>query len=105
MFYHLLVYCNLGLVICWNFAQDVHQKYTELDDFHILCLFDARLNERIWDIDNRGVPIFLGIDDSCQKGGLCGDSGQASILLGNVSNLYISSVHSLALDFYVLILL
>ena len=65
----------------------------ELDDFHILLFFNARLNERVWNVDNRDIPILLGIDDDCQNDGLCGYSWQASILLGNVCALFNSSGH------------
>ena len=70
----LLVTSYIGIIIWLKFAQDVHQRSTELNDFHVLFLFDAHLNEQILDIDNRDVPIFLGIDDTCQNDGIYGNS-------------------------------
>ena len=63
------------------------------------------MNERFQDINNRGVPIYLGIDDDCQKEVLCGKSCQDSILLGNVWDMLITSGQSSDLDVSILVFL
>ena len=63
------------------------------------------MNKRVWEIDNRYVPILLGIENACQKDRLYVESRRASILLGDVCALLITSSHSSDLDFTVSLLL
>ena len=78
---------------------------TGLDDCHFLFPFDVCLNGLIKNINNCDENIFLRKNDACQKGGLCGDSRRASILLGNLRTLFISSSHSSVIDIFVSLLL
>ena len=62
-----LVPIYVRLVVQRKFTYNIHQTSSQLDDCHILFLFNMRLNERVGGVNDCNVPIFLGLENAFNR--------------------------------------
>ena len=102
---YYLVTSYIGLLVRRNFAQDIHQDSSQVNDCHVIFILYTRLDERVGDFNDCDIPIFIGVNDTCQQNRFCDDIYITGIFLGNVLMVFFASSYRLSFDisFYLLL--